>query len=524
MAWQAGASSPQGPSAAQDEPLVRIAICGAGISGLTLAGILSRTLAAGTAVRPKITVFERASADRDQGYGLDLDESGQEALARAGVFHRYFDMSYPRSDSMAFFKPHGQEPFFIKCSPKWCARRFPGRPFGAARLETNRGKLRDVLLEAVQERGNTEVLFETAVSGLRCDADGPVTLLGGDGQTLGSFDLVVDGMGLHSTLRHYRVTEPGGLKKHYEGLVMVHGVVQPEVSFSPKLRERFGPFGTLNVLGRGYSFTLQRFGAGAGDHRTSLMYVAPRPADGAGAAEDELFAEMGVEKPTSRAGGIMSDEARLDATKAWLKRDIGQALDPLYLDAVDALERITVRASVTHGPEVSLRQDHESSALPLLCIGDSLRNIGVGGGGILAMQDAIELSKALAHRAAFDPSGQPNMQPLREAEAKMLLRKQRFYSGIKQTLLRLQRRRDAEAPALTWEDVFRVTWQRWLARLVLPPLARAFTRWFWADHARGEAGSDERSPIYKNVTEYLHSEEEAQLRRWEEGHQQQQQR
>ena len=66
----------------------RIAICGAGISGLTLAGILSRQLGQGAA----ISVFERAAADRDQGYGLDLDEHGQEALARAGVYHKYWEI------------------------------------------------------------------------------------------------------------------------------------------------------------------------------------------------------------------------------------------------------------------------------------------------------------------------------------------------------------------------------------------------------------------------------------------------
>ena len=68
-----------------------IAICGAaGISGLTLAGILWRALADTGA---RITVFERASRDRDQGYGLDLNEHGQEALARAGV--RRFNSSGP---------------------------------------------------------------------------------------------------------------------------------------------------------------------------------------------------------------------------------------------------------------------------------------------------------------------------------------------------------------------------------------------------------------------------------------------
>ena len=58
----------------------RIAICGAGVSGLTLAGILSN----GTR-DVQLTVFERARRDRDQGYGLDLDEHGQEALVRAAT-------------------------------------------------------------------------------------------------------------------------------------------------------------------------------------------------------------------------------------------------------------------------------------------------------------------------------------------------------------------------------------------------------------------------------------------------------
>ena len=73
----------------------RIAICGAGVSGLTLAGILSN----GTR-DVQLTVFERARRDRDQGYGLDLDEHGQEALVRAGVYDRYWDISYPYSTNV----------------------------------------------------------------------------------------------------------------------------------------------------------------------------------------------------------------------------------------------------------------------------------------------------------------------------------------------------------------------------------------------------------------------------------------
>ena len=80
----------------------RIAICGAGVSGLTLAGILSNS-----SRDVQITVFERARADRDQGYGLDLDEHGQEALVRAGVYDRYWDISYPYSDTSVCYQFRG---------------------------------------------------------------------------------------------------------------------------------------------------------------------------------------------------------------------------------------------------------------------------------------------------------------------------------------------------------------------------------------------------------------------------------
>tara|TARA_B100000459_G_scaffold34937_1_gene16847 strand:- start:131 stop:526 length:396 start_codon:yes stop_codon:yes gene_type:complete len=79
----------------------RIAICGAGVSGLTLAGILSNGSYGTRDVQ--LTVFERARRDRDQGYGLDLDEHGQEALVRAGVYDRYWDISYPYSDTKAWY-------------------------------------------------------------------------------------------------------------------------------------------------------------------------------------------------------------------------------------------------------------------------------------------------------------------------------------------------------------------------------------------------------------------------------------
>ena len=113
---------------------VKIGIAGAGISGLTLAGILTRRLP-----HVHVTVLERASADRDQGYGLDLDANGQEALARAGVYHKYWDISQPHSDHMAFFRvgSHGSEPAVVMFRPELLRWLFPNT-FGA-QPETNRG-------------------------------------------------------------------------------------------------------------------------------------------------------------------------------------------------------------------------------------------------------------------------------------------------------------------------------------------------------------------------------------------------
>ena len=105
-------------------------------------------------------------------------------------------------------------------------------------------------------------------------------------------------------------------------------------------------------------------------------------------------------------------EERLDKVKAWVLADMGDAFDPLWRDAIRCLDRVTVRAEFTHGDSMLLG-DVE---LPLVCIGDSQRNCGLGGGGILAMQDAIELSKLLEADGAFDGAGRPNLTALRAAE------------------------------------------------------------------------------------------------------------
>lgn len=400
----------------------RIAIAGAGISGLTLAAILSRELlGSGTSVW--IDVFERGSRDADQGYGLDLDEHGQEALARAGAYDRYWSISQPKSDTAVGYSISGDRLGRL-CRPRILQRLVP-KWFGA-RPETNRGGLREVLLESLARQDNCAVHFNTAVRGIRRIPTGDsklraqkVELLGANDIVLGTapYDLVIDSMGLHSTLRGYRVDDPQG--KHYSGQMVIHGSFDdPDASFSPDLRERVGTHGTVFALGRGYTLFMQRYGAGAADPRACLFYICDVPE-----GEDRIFAEMGFAKPTSRADGIIGDDERKSKVQEWIKRDMGAHFDAVWSSAIDRLDRVTVRGDYTHGTETALREDDAAKALPLVCIGDSLRNCGLGGGGILAMQDAIEVADLLVRPRAFDGRGGADLTPLRAAEPTMLARK-----------------------------------------------------------------------------------------------------
>ena len=81
----------------------------------------------------------------------------------------------------------------------------------AARPETNRGGLRDILLDALAARGNTEVHYERGAWGCRRLprglgrlGAGGAELLDREGKSLGEFDLVIDAMGLHSPLARRR--------------------------------------------------------------------------------------------------------------------------------------------------------------------------------------------------------------------------------------------------------------------------------------------------------------------------------
>lgn len=196
----------------------------------------------------------------------------------------------------------------------------------------------------------------------------------------------------------------------------------------------------------------------------------------------------------------MRDE-RLEKVKAWVLADMGDALDPVWHDAIRCLDRVTVRGELNHG-DSQLKGD---GALPLVCIGDSLRNCGLGGGGTLAMQDSIELSRLLEADGAFDGAGRPNLTALRAAEQTMMKRKQDFASNKARLESNLRSRiKEFGRGSGSLDDLFQGGWSLRLARLFLPRLGSLSNKWYrWDERRLGRVGSDASTAIYPNVRKVL---------------------
>lgn len=112
LPFRSGRSLSSSTGAVTQKPW-RVGVVGSGISGLALAGILS------TEKRIHVTVLERASPDRDQGYGLDIDATGQEALELGGVYDRFWDISRKGSDVLKICPTDSVIPMLVSWRPWW---------------------------------------------------------------------------------------------------------------------------------------------------------------------------------------------------------------------------------------------------------------------------------------------------------------------------------------------------------------------------------------------------------------------
>ena len=365
----------------------RIAIVGAGVGGLTLAGILSRKLP-----RARLSILERHpqidGCDHEGGYGLSVDEFGQEALVRAGLFDRFWSISRPRSDLVRLFPLQGAEPIHTSW-PRY------------VECQTNRAGLRSVLLEALAERKH-RIRYDCHVTDARLSGpshlannfsgDAPssssssnksssssgksssssksssrLELISSGGESLGEYDCVVDASGLYSSLRHLRVEDPAG-GPHFTGCSVIHGVIEdPDAQLAAsgrnELAERLGE-GTCRVVGRGFGMTLQRFGASASDRRAAFFYWVHTPDEeraselarginGGGGGCDGSGDGCGGGSGGSDVGGDS-----LETAKGWLKADMAKGrFDDVWYGAIDGLTQASALALYGHSSDSKMRPD-----------------------------------------------------------------------------------------------------------------------------------------------------------------------
>jgi len=116
---------------------LRIAIAGGGLGGLTLARVLHRH-----GIDAVVYEREASRSARQQGGALDLHpESGQHALAEAGLVARFRSQARPEGEEHRILDPAGR--ILVHHEPQ--PGSFSGRP------EIDRSALRDLLLDSLPE-------------------------------------------------------------------------------------------------------------------------------------------------------------------------------------------------------------------------------------------------------------------------------------------------------------------------------------------------------------------------------------
>lgn len=387
---------------------LRVAIVGAGVAGPALAALLCRSDRP-----PQIEIFERGVRDMDQGGGYDLNNQSRRVLEKAGVMDRYWEMTRPESNTMSAWIQGQTKRFFSMTQPRWAHSCF------GPKYETNRTKLRNVLIDAVEK--HMSVTFGFPVEGIR-QSGHKAELLGKDGMVLGVYDLVVDTSGVGSSLRRYRVqesaedTDPENVDKHvafrkaYTVVSMVHGVIlDPEASCDSCFVQMLGQ-GTVTLLGpRGKSLSVQRYGADPADHRSSLYYFQLCP-EGPGQLQEIIGLPTGSSQWHSGTS--------LQKIREHIHADMGDGWDSAYSSIVDAIEFAAIRPILLHDRSPTFRENE----LPLICIGDSLHVVPpwTGKGGNLAMNDALDLAMWLVD--LLEKSKPISIEGLRKVERQCMAR------------------------------------------------------------------------------------------------------
>ncbi|KAJ5174962.1 uncharacterized protein N7482_000839 [Penicillium canariense] len=225
----------------------RIAIIGAGPSGLALAGLLERQ-------GIDYVVYERSSAETPpRGGCLDIHRSsGQDALKEAGCFEEFKKYArYGDATIHSVWDYQGNQLF----------------TFGEGRdsPEIDRTQLKQVLLSVIP---TAKMRWSAGVEAANRNGHGDVVLIFTDGTTVSGFDLVVGADGAWSKIRPLvTAAEP-----KYSGIVFLTLLILPSHNFYPTV-EQIAGHGPMIVFGREKLIWIQR--QGDGHYRLDVGWKGP---------------------------------------------------------------------------------------------------------------------------------------------------------------------------------------------------------------------------------------------------------
>ncbi|GIF63963.1 FAD-dependent oxidoreductase [Asanoa ishikariensis] len=220
---------------------MRIAIAGGGLGGLTLARILHRHGIAAV-------VYEREAnrSARSQGGMLDLHpESGQRALADAGLTARFQSEARPEGEEHRILDPAGRT--LVHHTPQQGPGSFDGRP------EIDRRALRDLLLDSLPRDA---VAWHHRLTKATPRPDGGWALTFDNGQRI-ACDLLVGADGARSVARSL-VTDA---RLSYVATLVELSIGDVDRRH-PELAELVGP-GNLWCVGVNQILAAQRLGDGS---------------------------------------------------------------------------------------------------------------------------------------------------------------------------------------------------------------------------------------------------------------------
>jgi 2-polyprenyl-6-methoxyphenol hydroxylase-like FAD-dependent oxidoreductase len=235
--------------------MMRIAVIGGGLGGLTLARVLHRHGVVAT-------VYERdpSRSARSQGGSLDLHpESGQRALAEAGLTRPFWSLARPEGEELRILDPTGRT-LVHKQPPAGAA---PARP------EVDRAALRGLLLSALP---GDAIAWAHELRAAVPKLGGGFQLHFAGGQSA-ECDLLVGADGAHSLVRPL-VTDA---RPAYESTYIELNIENADLRH-PQLAELVGP-GSLWCLGVNQNLTAQRNGDGTIRVAVALLWTGAMDLD-----------------------------------------------------------------------------------------------------------------------------------------------------------------------------------------------------------------------------------------------------